>query len=1178
MCDFVHLHCHTQYSLLDGATRIEGMMDRASYFGQKGVALTDHGNMFGAFKFVREAQKRDLKPIVGCEFYLVDDRHKRKFLRSEGERDKRYHQLLLAKNEEGYRNLSKLSSLGFLEGLYMDFPRIDKELLSQYTEGVIATSCCIGAEIPQTILHQGEEAAEEKLKWWLDLFGEDYYIELQRHRGLEDIDGLGKSQEDVNQVLLKLARKHNVKVIATNDSHYLDEKDNVDHDILLCINTGSKVKDEGRFSFPSSDFYFKSSEEMAELFKDVPDSIENTMDIWDKVDNLNLTRDVLLPAFPLPDNFKTQEEYLKHLTYKGAKAKYGEITEQIRERLDFELGVINNTGYPGYFLIVQDFTAAARELGVWVGPGRGSAAGSAVAYCLGITNVDPIKYNLLFERFLNPERVSLPDIDIDFDDEGRNKVIDYVIEKYGSNQVAQIITYGSMAAKMSIRDVGRVLDVPLSEVNFISKSYPSHPKASLNALLNEDGISTDLLEEFRSDDKEKAKKIRELAEADNQIGQMLRSARNLEGSVRNTGTHACGVIITPNDVRENVPVTKAKDSDIFVTQYDNSVVESAGLLKMDFLGLKTLTILKNAIEIIEESKGDKITLEDIPLHDEKTFDLFSEGRTIGIFQFESPGMRQELRKLKPTKFEDIVAMTALYRPGPMQYIPDFIARSHGEQEIVYDLPEMEEYLEETYGITVYQEQVMLLSQKLAGFTKGQADMLRKGMGKKQKKVIDELFPIFVEGCKSNGHPEEVVNKIWQDWEKFASYAFNKSHATCYSVVSFQSAYLKAHYPAEFLAAVLRNNTRDINKLNLFLKECKYSDIPVLSPSVNRSRLNFSVSDDEEIIIGLAGLKNVSAVAMEALIKERKENGDFKDIFDFVSRMDYSSFNKRSFEGLVLSGALDEMGIERSAYLTEQQDGTTFLETVLRFGQQYQNHKESLQNSLFGEEVDIAVNYPNVPKIEPWGNMYQLEKEKEIVGIYVSGHPLDKYRFAMRHLTNADLNTFELNKIDRKGYLVAGLITTAKHGFNSDYNFGYARFTLQDYDGQSEFYINKELYAKYKDLITEGNVIMVQGYYKENSWGNDNKQIRFSISDIKLMTERMDTQISEITVKFLLDQCNEKLIHELDVLVDEYAGDKKMNLVVWDGSQELMLESNRFVTICQEMIDTILELDLTYKLN
>ncbi|MDH3651838.1 MAG: DNA polymerase III subunit alpha, partial [Saprospiraceae bacterium] len=899
--------------------------------GQAGVALTDHGNMYGVFKFVNEAHKRNLKPIAGCEFYLVEDRHRKSFSRKKGEKDRRYHQLLLAKDEKGYRNLSKLCSLGFIEGAYGEYPRIDKELIEQYHEGLIATSCCLAAEIPSAILRGELEKAEDHLKWWLEMFGDDYYIELQRHRGLDNIDGRGKSQEQVNQVLLEFAQKYHVKVIATNDAHYVEEDDWKPHDILLCINTGSKLNDEDRFKFSSSDYYFKTKAEMAKLFPDVPEALDNTLEIFDKIQPLDLQREVLLPAFPVPDPFKSQDDYLKHLTFEGAKKRYGQVDAAIEERLIFELDVIRQSGYPGYFLIVQDLTSTAREMGVSVGPGRGSAAGSAVAYCLGITNVDPIKYDLLFERFLNPERISMPDIDIDFDDEGRSRVIDYVVEKYGQNQVAQIITYGSMAAKLSIRDVGRVLDLDLSEVDKITKKFPTFLGASLQKVLAKGGLDPLLKETMNAEDVERAEKIIQLSKGDDLAGLTLRTARELEGNIRNTGIHACGVIITPGDISDYIPVSTAKDSDLWVTQFDNSVVEQAGLLKMDFLGLKTLSIIKDAIALIKDRHGIEVDPDEIPLDDEKTFELFQQGDTIGIFQYESPGMQKHLKNLKPNKFQDLIAMNALYRPGPLQYIPNFIARKHGKEAIAYDLPEMEDILSESYGITVYQEQVMLLSQKLAGFSKGQADALRKGMGKKKKKIIDELYPLFIEGCEKKGHPREAVDKIWNDWQAFASYAFNKSHSTCYALVAFQTAYLKAQYPAEFMASVLTHNKSDITKVNFFLRECKKLNLDVLIPDVNESGTNFSVNTKGQIRIGLSAIKNVGQAAVEEIIRERDSNGSYQSLFDMMTRVNLRVVNKKCVENLVLAGAFDCFGdIKRSQYYAASDKYETFIEHALRY--------------------------------------------------------------------------------------------------------------------------------------------------------------------------------------------------------------------------------------------------------
>ncbi|MBY5959244.1 DNA polymerase III subunit alpha [Membranicola marinus] len=1145
MPDFLHLHCHTQFSLLDGASKIEMMMDKAAADGQKGVALTDHGNMFGAFKFVAEAEKRNLKPLVGCEFYLVEDRHKQSFSRKRGEKDKRYHQLLIAKDQKGYQNLSMLCSLGFTEGLYNDFPRIDKELLEKYHEGVIATSCCIGAELPQTILAGKEAELEEKLKWWLDLFGEDYYIELQRHSGLEDIDGTGISQEYINQTLIKLARKHNVKIIATNDSHYLEEEDWKAHDILLCINTGNKVEEEKRFRFPSSDFYFKTKNEMNMLFSDIPEALDNTLDIYDKVDTLKLKRDILLPAFPVPAQFSSQEEYLRHLTYEGAKRRYQELNEVVRERLDFELSVINGSGYAGYFLIVQDFTSIAREMDVSVGPGRGSAAGSAVAYCLGITNVDPIAYDLLFERFLNPERISMPDIDIDFDDEGRSKVIDYVVEKYGQHQVAQIITYGSMAAKMSIRDVGRVLDVPLNEVNRISKMYPTHPKANLDRVLRPGEMDKGILEDMNADDVSKAKTIRKLSEEDSLVGEMLRTARNLEGSVRNTGLHACGVIITPDDIRKIIPVAVAKDSDLLVTQFDNAVVEDAGLLKMDFLGLKTLTIIKDAIKIIEKNHGVKIDLDGIPLDDPLTYErIFQKGRTVGVFQYESPGMQKNLKLLEPNKFEDLIAMNALYRPGPMQYIPNFIERKHGREAIVYDLDDMEEYLAETYGITVYQEQVMLLSQKLAGFSKGEADVLRKGMGKKKKKIIDELHPKFLQGGQERGHDPKILEKIWKDWEAFASYAFNKSHSTCYAIVAFQTAYLKAHYPEEFMAAVLMHNYSDISKLEFFLREAKAMGIKVLGPDVNKSDLNFTVDDERNIRIGLYGLKGVGESAAKSLIDERDLSGDFTDLDNFIKRINLRSLNKKSIENLVYSGALDSFGIDRAQYFEPSDKYETFIEHLVRYGNMYREAKNSMENSLFGFESTVTLDPPEPPEAESWQKMYTLEKEKEIVGIYASGHPLDQVRHLLKELVDCDIRTMEEYQQPGRRFRVGGLVTASRAGV-SKRGLNYGVFTLQDYSGSYEFFISGKHFLNNQGLIESGNFLHLQVSFNLTRGGD----LRHSVDAVNLLREVAESSIQSVKIYVPVVDIDELYINNLKTLMEEHEGQQKIRLTVFDKSDK-----------------------------
>lgn len=1177
MPEYIHLHNHSQFSLLDGASPVEEMVKKAAADGQKGVALTDHGNMFGAFKLVAEAKKAGIKPIVGCEFYLVEDRFRKSFSRKVGEKDIRYHQLLLAKNQVGYQNLIKLCSLGFTDGLYSDFPRIDKGLVEKYHEGVIASSCCIGAEIPQTILKGKIAEAEEKLKWWLELFGEDYYIELQRHRGLENIDGTGFSQEDVNQVLLRFAKKYNIKTIATNDSHYLERDDALPHDILLCVNTGKKITDQKRFKFSSDDFFFKSQEEMNSAFSDVPEAIDNTMEVYSKVEELNLERDVLLPAFPLPEEFDNQEDYLRHLTYEGAKKRYGEITESLRERLDFELGVINDSGYPGYFLIVQDFTNVARKMGVAVGPGRGSAAGSAVAYCIGITNVDPIKYDLLFERFLNPERVSMPDIDIDFDDEGRSKIIDYVIEKYGRNQVAQIITYGTMAAKMSIRDVSRVMDIDLKEVDRISKMFPASSDATLKKIFEENDINPGLRKKLRSDDLEKALKFRELGSGNDLISKTLRSACRLEGSVRNTGIHACAVVITPTDVTDYVPVSLGKGSDLYVSQFDNEVAEKAGLLKMDFLGLKTLSIIKDAVRLVKETRGIEMDPEEVPLDDPLTYELFQKGETIGIFQYESEGMQRALKELKPNKFEDLIAMNALYRPGPLEYIPKFIARKHGREPITYDLPDMEEYLAETYGITVYQEQVMLLSQKLAGFSKGQADALRKAMGKKKKEIIDELFPKFLEGCLEKGHPKETVLKIWKDWEKFAQYAFNKSHSTCYAFVAFQTAYLKAQYPEEFMASVLSHNSTDTSKINFFLREAKRMDIEVLSPDVNESDLNFSVKKEGQIRIGLTAVKGIGVGPVESIIRERKKNGPYKSPVDLVKRLPMRQFNKKVFDGLVLSGAMDAFGIPRSAYFEVSDKYPTFIEHLLRFGQMYQAQKSKNMNTLFGDSLEDLIDEPEAPKSDPWDKLIELEKEKEVVGIYVSGHPLDMYEMELKNFTDCELRQLDLVKKDGARGRIAGKVSSARHGINKKGN-GYCFFTLEDFHGSYDFRLFAEDYQKFGSLVSEGQVLHITGNFKKR-YNSD--ELFFQIQNIKLLSTVGEESIKSLTLNLRLDQISDELIEQLTAISLKNTGKHDLLIRVLEPEEkiDLQLKSTKMkVDVSNELVKEFEGLKIKCSLN
>lgn len=1177
MPEFCHLHCHTQYSLLDGATDIAAMMDKAKRDGQRGVALTDHGNMFGAFKFVSEANKHGLKPIVGCEFYLVSDRHKKSFSRARGEEDVRHHQLLLAKNQRGYENLSKLCSLGFLEGLYGKFPRIDKELLAQYSEGLIATSCCIGAEIPQAILRGNYEEAEKMLRWWIDLFGEDYYIELQRHRNMDNIDGSGISQEDVNQHLLRLAEKYQVKVICTNDSHYLEEDDWRPHDVLLCVNTNSLIEQDDRFRFPSSDFYFKTQEEMNRLFQDVPQAVDYTIEIFDKVETLQLARDVLLPAFPLPPGFASQDDYLRHLTFEGARRRYGHITPEIEERLNFELEVIRASGYPGYFLIVQDFTTTARQMGVSVGPGRGSAAGSAVAYCTGITNIDPIKYDLLFERFLNPERVSMPDIDIDFDDEGRQKVIDYVIDKYGRNQVAQIVTYGTMAAKLSLRDVGRVMNIPLGEVDKVTKTFPAHLKATLKKVLAPGDVEAKLKSELNGDELEKAYRFRELAGRQDDIAEMIHTAEKLEGSIRNTGIHACGVVITPDEITRYVPVKVDKESEMLVTQFDNSVAESAGLLKMDFLGLRTLSIIKDAVEMIRINHGKHIDPDAVPLDDAKTYELFQRGETIAIFQYESTGMQKYLKELSPTTFEDLIAMNALYRPGPLEYIPEFIDRKHGRKPVTYDLPAMESYLADTYGITVYQEQVMLLSQKLADFTKGQADMLRKAMGKKQKSVLDSMYPKFLEGGEKNGHPKDKLEKIWKDWEAFASYAFNKSHSTCYAFVAFQTAWLKAHYPAEFMASVLTHNKSNLENVTFFLGECRRMNIKVLGPDINESYSDFSVNRESQIRFGLSALKGVGEGPVEAILKERQADGPFRDVFDLLQRLPPQALNKRVLESLALGGAFDCFpDMHRAQFFAPSEKHDSFIEHLLKYGSYWQASKSQAVNTLFGSSGELSVPQPTPPSCEPWSLLQKLEREQEVTGIFITGHPLDDYRLEMEHFITCTLEQLDAHR-QKPNLQLAGMVTLAQHKVSKNGN-GWGIFEVRDYSAGLEFKLFGEDYQRFKHLLEPGKALFIKGVFQK-AWNSED--LEFKPKEIKLLEGVGASLTKSITLKLQLERLDDTLMDQLDAACKRFKGPHQLRIELIDHTQRLWVPTyakERRVLAAAGFIEELEKMHLEFRLN
>ncbi|QXV67624.1 DNA polymerase III subunit alpha [Mucilaginibacter sp. 21P] len=1167
MPDFSHLHVHTQFSLLDGAADISKLYKKAAADGMKALAITDHGNMFGVFKFVAEAGKHNVKPIVGCEFYVVDDRHVKQFTKEK--KDKRYHQLFLAKNPEGYKNLVKLCSLGYMEGLYSKWPRIDKELILKYHKGLIATTCCIGASVPQAILRDGEEAAEKEFKWWLDLFGEDYYIELQRHEIHE--------QEIINNTLLKFAKKYGVKVICSNDSHYVDQQDSNAHDILLCVNTGDMqstpiaTDEEGgkgyRFGFPNDQFYFKTQAEMGQLFHDVPESLDNTNEIVDKVETLKLKRDILLPNYVIPQEFKihsestpdadtlNQWEYLKHLTFMGAKERYKDISPEAEERINFELFTIRTMGFAGYFLIVADFIRAGRDMGVFIGPGRGSAAGSVVAYCIGITNIDPLKYNLLFERFLNPDRKSMPDIDTDFDDAGRQKVIDYVVDKYGKNQVAQIITYGSMAARTSIQDVGRVLDMPLSDVTALKKLVPETLGINLKTAI------------------EQVPELQEIYKSNDLKGIVLREAEKLEGSVRNTGVHAAGIIIAPYDLTEIVPVATAKDSDLLVTQYDGRVIEDAGVIKMDFLGLKTLTIIKDALRLIKQNHNVEIDIDYIPLDDETTYALYQRGDTNGTFQFESDGMQMYLRDLKPDKFEDLIAMNALYRPGPIEYIPNFIKRKHGQEEIVFDLPDMEEYLGETYGITVYQEQVMLLSQKLAGFSKGDADVLRKAMGKKQIEVLNKMEAQFMDGAMAKGHPKDKLTKIWTDWKAFAQYAFNKSHSTCYAFVAYQTAYLKAHYPAEYMAAVL-NNQNSMEKITFFMEECRRMGIEVLGPDINESYMSFTANAKGVIRFGLAGVKGVGEKAVESIIEERIERGPYKSVYDFAQRSNTRNVNRKSYENLVYGGAFDEFGLKRAQFFAKTENGLlTGVERLIKYSNDYQNTQNTSQASLFGGAVASYIPEPTMPECEEWGLIEKLKYEKDVIGIYLTGHPLDNYKLELDKYCNTTITELKVLQKARSGeggdaimakfaelrkrgeICIGGLVSSVQHRFTK-MGKPFGAFVLEDYNDSYEFAFFGEDYVKFRNMMVEGYFLHIKGNIEEKFRQKDNWDLR--VTSMSLLSEMRDKLSKSLTVCLDVRNLNNQLLDNLIEVINQNnekypAKSCQLRFKIMDGEEAMTVD-------------------------
>lgn len=1181
---FTHLHNHSEFSILQASTKIQDLVNKAKSFGMKAVALTDTGNMMATFQFVKEATKAEIKPIVGCEFYLCKNRLD-KTIKDDG-----FQTVLLAKNKKGYQNLIKLISLANSEGMYY-VPRIDRELLIKYKSDLVALSGGIWGEIPNKILFEGKKQAEEALIWWKENFKDDFYIEINRH---------GISEEDeINEILLEFAKSHQVKIVAANNNFYLNKDDAVLQDILTCIKDGKTYAQpkkfigskgrEFRFGLPNSEFYFKSSTEMAALFKDLPEAIENTKEISDKIESYPLERDVLLPKFNIPEEFveiKDEEDsklkigennYLRHITYKGAEERYGTITSDIKERIDFELDVIKKTGYPGYFLIVEDFIREARKMGVSVGPGRGSAAGSVVAYCTKITNIDPIKYDLLFERFLNPDRVSLPDIDIDFDDEGRQKVIDYVINKYGKNQVAQIITYGTMAAKSSIRDAARVLELPLNDAGKLAGLVSELSLTQVKKLTNAE-IETKL--ESRRDDINKSLLLKDYFSGDSLESKTIQHAERVEGAVRNTGTHACGIIITPDDISNYVPISSVKESNMMCTQFDNSVAENAGLLKMDFLGLKTLTIIKDALEIIKDRHNLELDPEKFDIEDKKTYELFQRGETVGIFQYESNGMQKHLRSLKPTVFADLIAMNALYRPGPMEYIPSFIRRKQGDEVIEYDLNEMEEYLQETYGITVYQEQVMLLSQKLAGFTKGEADVLRKAMGKKQKNVLDKMKPQFIQQAMEKGHAGEKLEKIWKDWEAFAAYAFNKSHSTCYAWIAFQTAYLKANYPAEFMASTLSNNMNDIKQITFLMDECKRMGVPFLGPDVNESVHKFTVNSNGEIRFGLGAMKGVGEKAVDSIISERKKNGNFSSVFDMVSRIDLRAANKKTLESLALGGAFDSFKTShRAQYFAPQDDGTLFLDKIIKYGNKLQESKNSSQVSMFEmfeNNSESNVEEPPFPKIEDWSTIEKLKKEKEVVGIFISGHPLDDFKFEITHFSNGQLSELkDFQQVKGKPFSIAGICTNLQERISKN-NLPFGIITIEDFSDSFEFLLFGDEYIKYKPYFTKDQFLFVKGQVKarENKWKKPNEvqeeKLEFNISMVQLLSEVREKLTKGIIVAINSTDVTNELIRQLDEIVSKNPGEFQFSIHIVDieeGTVGLFSRTKK-INVSNQFIDEL----------
>ena len=1235
MQDFVHLHVHTYYSILDGQSSIQKLVDKAVADGMRGMAITDHGDMFGIKEFwdycagVNSKRKKEglepFKPILGCEMYVA---HHNKEDRAGKEDRSGYHLIVLAKNYLGYKNLIKLVSNSWTDGFYMR-PRTDRADLERHHEGLIVCSACIAGEVPSKVLKGDIEGAREAVQWYKRVFGDDYYLELQRHE-VKDLSIRANRetyplQQRANSVLMQLAREYGVKIVCTNDAHFVDQENAEAHDHLLCLSTGKDLDDPTRMLYSKQE-WFKTRAEMNEVFGDLPEAMANTLEVLDKVELYSIEHSPIMPFFPIPESFGTEEQwrakfteeqlfaeftsdengqnplpreegekkieklggydklyrikfeadYLAKLAYEGARKLYGDpLTDEVEERVRFELHIMKTMGFPGYFLIVQDFINSARdELGVMVGPGRGSAAGSVVAYCLGITKIDPIKYDLLFERFLNPDRISLPDIDTDFDDDGRGKVLEWVEDKYGHDNCAHIITYGTMATKNSIKDVARVEKLPLEQANYLCKQIPDKLP---------DGLKMNLTNAIKC--------IPELREAeaspDPKLHNTMEYAKMLEGTVRGTGIHACGFIICRDPISDWVPVSIAEDKSdpghkLRCTQYDGHVIESTGLIKMDFLGLKTLSILKEAVENVRLTTGKVIDLDTIPIDDPLTYQLYCEGRTIGTFQFESPGMQKYLRELHPSVFEDLIAMNALYRPGPMDYIPSFIARKNGKEEIKYDIPCMEKYLKDTYGITVYQEQVMLLSRQLANFTRGESDALRKAMGKKKKAIVDAMKPKFIEGGKANGHDPKVLEKIWSDWEKFASYAFNKSHATCYSWVSYQTAYLKAHHPAEYMAAVMSRNLDNITEITKLMDECRAMGIPTLGPDVNESRQKFSANKKGEIRFGISAIKGVGGAAADAIIDEREKNGPYKDVFDFMQRVNLGAVNRKGVESLVLSGAFDGFGaMKREDFFATNAKGEAFIDTLVRYGQTYQAEQMQIRNSLFGGDNEVAIATPPIIKGERWSDIERLNRERDLVGIYLSAHPLDEYKIVLDNLCNTHCS--ELADVSalsgRESVVIGGIVTAIKSKFTKTGKpCGFV--TIEDFAGSGELAMFGEEWGRWSGMFKEGCAVYITAKCQQRY--RDSKFFDLRIQNIEYLQTIKDKAIDRITISLSADLLDEKVVEELNEIICDNPGQTKLFFRLHDsrGKNHVLLRSqNRTVDVKRNLIAYIEQTPaLDYKIN